>query len=72
VQQSEDKSISAITKILCSEGRVANRTTVRKWVYRWEEFHILKDRQCSGQLNSITTEVAKFMYEELEKDDEFS
>ena len=66
----EGKNISQIVTILESEGRKTSRTTVRKWVYRWETNRGLHDQHRSGRPSKITSEMAAFMEAKLEEDDE--
>ena len=66
----EGENVTSIVEILRSEGRVTTRTTVSKWIFRWQEFSCLEDNHRKGRPSKISTEMAKFMEEELEKDDE--
>ena len=68
----EGKNISQIVTILESEGRRTSRTTVRKWVYRWETNRGLHDQHRSGRPSKITSEMAGFMEAKLEEDDEIT
>ena len=70
--RSQGKTISGIVDTLRSEGRPTTRTTVRKWVHRWEEFRCLQDWHRSGRPSCITPEMAQFLDEELQRDDELS
>ena len=68
----QGQSISSIVRLLHAEGRDTMRTTVRKWVFRWEEQAGLEDKARSGRDSKISSEVAEYMDEQLEEDDELS
>ena len=54
-------SISSIVGILSAEGRETTRTTVRKWIFRWEKQSGLEDKAQCERLSKITREIADYL-----------
>ena len=68
----EGENISSIMTILRAEGGETTRATVRKWIYRWEERRGLEDDHRSGRPSKITLDMAVFLEQQLEEDDELT
>ena len=65
-------SITSIVRALGTEGRETTRTTVRKWIFRWEKQGGLEDKARCGRPSKITCEIADYLNEQLEDDGELS
>ena len=59
-------------RILSAEGWDTTRMTVRKWIFCWEEQSSLEDKSWCGRPSEITSEIAEFMDQQLQEDDELS
>ena len=68
----ERKSVAEIVAILETEGRKVSHTTVRKWIFRWQSNHGLKDQHRSGRPTKVTADIAAFIESKLEEDDEIT
>ena len=68
----QGQNISSIVRILHAEGRDTIRTTVRKWIFRWEEQNCLEDKPRCGRASKISSEIAEYVDQQLEEDDELS
>jgi transposase len=68
----ERKSVAEIVAILETEGRKVSHATVRKWIFRWQSNHGLKDQHRSGRPTKVTAEIAAFIESKLEEDDEIT
>ena len=69
---SQGQNISSVVRILCAEGTDTTRTTVRKWIFRWQEQSGLEDKPRCGRVSKITSEIAEYLDQQLEDDDELS
>ena len=63
----ERKSIVEIVAILETEGRKVLNATVRKWIFRWQSNHGLKDQHCSGRPTKVTAEITSFIESKLKE-----
>ena len=64
------ENVSSIVRTLHREGRITTRTTVHRWIFRWEQDRGLED-DCRGERPSkITAEIAEYMEQRLEDDGE--
>ena len=68
----EGKSLAEIVDILKEEGLTTTKATIRRWIYRWEMKQGLEDAGCAGRRPRIVEDIAAFLNESLEKDDELS
>ena len=66
----EQNSVMQIVAILQSEGHTTCCSTVSKWIFRWQTNRGLKDEHRCGRISKVTDEIAAFMEEKLEEDDE--
>ena len=69
---SQGQNISSIVRILRAEGTDTTWTTVRKWIFRWQEQSRLEDKPRCGRVLKITSEIAEYLDQQLEDDDELS
>ena len=44
----------------------------KKWIFRWQEQHGLKDKHRSGWISKIIPKIADYLDKQLEEDDELS
>ena len=64
------ENVSSIVQTLREEGRITNRSTVRHWIFRWEQDRGLEDDCRGGRPSKITAEIAEYMEQRLEDDNE--
>ena len=64
------ENVFSIVQTLHEEGRITIHTTVRRWIFRWEQNRGLEDDCCGGQPSIIMAEIAKYMEQRLEDDNE--
>jgi transposase len=65
-------SVASIISTMTDEGKSVSAVTVRKWIFRWEKNNSLESHHCSGRSSTITSEIAAFMDNLLDEDDELS
>ena len=68
----EGKSLAEIGDILKEEGLTTTKTTIRRWIYRWETKQGLEDAGRAGRRPCIVEDIAAFLNESLKKDNELS
>ena len=66
---SQGQNISSIVRILRTEGTDTTWTTVRKWIFRWQQQSGLEDKPRCGRVSKITSEIAEYLDQQLEDDD---
>ena len=65
----QGQNISSIVRILSTKGRDTTRTTVRKWIFRWEEQSSLEDKSRCGRPLKINSKIAEFMDQQLQENE---
>ena len=66
------KTSASIVRELSQDSVFTMSLTVRHRIFAWRKGESLQDHQRSGQLSSITKEIADFMERMLEEDDELT
>ena len=68
----QGKTPAAIVRELAQDGICTTSRTVKRRIFAWTKGDGLEDRRRSGQLSSITKEIAEYMDRMLEDDDELT